>query len=64
MESKTGVKLEMVGLDGNAFSILGRARKALKQAGMSDQVDEFHKEATDGDFDHLLQTCIKWFDTE
>ena len=26
--------------------------------------DEFSKEAMSGDYDHLHQTCMKWFDVE
>ncbi len=55
--------LELLGHDGNAFAILGRAAKTLKRAGYNqDQVDAFHAEATAGDYDHLLGTCMKWFD--
>jgi len=61
METKTQVHLELVGLDGNAFSILGRAKTALDRAGQSDLWDQFHTEATSGDYSHLLITCMKWF---
>lgn len=64
MDSKTGIKLTLVGQDGNAFYILGRAQRALKQAGKHALVKEFHNEAMAGDYDHLLRTCMEWFDTE
>ncbi len=55
------VDVELVGHDGNAFAILGRVRTAMKRAGISSvEVEKFIKEATSGDYDHLLQTCIKW----
>lgn len=57
-------KLELVGHDGNAFVILGRAIKALRREGMEDKIKEFEKEATSGDYNHLLQTCMKYFDVE
>lgn len=59
------VHVELVGGDGNAFFILGRCQKAARRAGLSKEtIDEFHKEATSGDYDHLLQTCLKWFDCD
>lgn len=26
------------------------------------EIDQFRKEATSGDYDHLLQTCMRWVD--
>ncbi len=35
----------------------------MKQAGLSEeQRDEFQKEALSGNYDHLLQTCMKYVD--
>ena len=49
----------LVGLDGNAFAILGRVQRAMRQAGWSKTaIDSFMAEATAGDYDHLLQTVI------
>lgn len=62
--SKTMVPLKLVGEDGNAFSILGRASKALRRAGMSNLFDEYHTEATSGDYNHLLYTTMMWFDVD
>ena len=51
--------------DGNSFSILGRCRRAVKRKRLSEEVfKEFHKEATSGDHDHLLQTVFKFFDAK
>lgn len=53
------------GPDGNAFVILGRAHDALKNAGCSkEQMDAFQKEATSGDYEHLLDTCDDWFELQ
>ena len=54
------VEVELVGQDGNAFAILGAVSKALRRAGHGDAVDAFMKEATSGDYDHLLQTAVKY----
>jgi len=62
--SETGIPLPMVGHDGNAFAILGKARQALIDHDRADLVDRFIAEARAGDYDHLLQTCIRWFDCD
>lgn len=59
--NKTGLNLEIIGKDGNAFNILAIASKTLKRNGMSSLVEEFITEATSGDYDHLLMTCMEWF---
>ncbi len=54
--------LRLVGEDGNAFAILGRASKLLRDHGLDkDVVDQFLAEARSGDYDHLLDTCQRWF---
>ncbi len=57
--------LKLVGRDGNAFVILGNAVKVAKRSGWDKvQIDTFLAEAESGDYDHLLQTCMKYFDVE
>ena len=42
---------------------LGRCRKAAREAGLRDsEINAFLTEATAGDYDHLLQTAMRWFD--
>ena len=60
--SSEKLTLKLTGEDGNAFAILGRAAKALKRAGRSDEVDTFMAEATAGNYDHLLQVVMGWFE--
>ena len=56
-------KVKLTGEDGNAFAILGVVRKALRKAGWTqEQLEAFFREATSGNYDHLLQTCIKYAD--
>jgi len=56
-------KVKLVGTDGNAFSILGKVRQALKMAKYpKEKIEEFTKEATKGDYNELLATCMKWAD--
>ena len=59
------ITVELVGKDGNAFNILGICRRAMKQAGLSEtEINEFTKEATSGDYNKLLTTCVEWFNVE
>ena len=56
-------ELELVGQDGNVFLILGKAARAAKRAGWSqEKIDKFMEEAKSGDYDHVLQTCMEYFD--
>lgn len=55
------VEVQLTGQDGNAFFILGRVSKALRRAGVSqEEIESFRAEATSGDYDHLLQTVVRW----
>lgn len=57
------VAVQLVGLNGNAFAILGRCVHAAKRGGVAPaEITAFKAEATSGDYDHLLQTCMLWFD--
>jgi hypothetical protein len=47
--------------DGNAFAIIALGRKELQKLGRHDEVPAFTEEMTSGDYDHLIQTIIKWF---
>lgn len=52
------------GQDGNAFGLIGGARRALRKAGATtEQIEEFSNEATSGDYDHVLQTIMAWVNT-
>jgi hypothetical protein len=51
--------------DGNAFAILGRVNREMRRAGLSQaERAAFTKEATSGDYDHLLVTVMRWFDVQ
>lgn len=56
-------KLKLTGEDGNAYFIISRARRVLQKAGYKkEEIDKFEEEATSGDYDNVLSTCMKWFD--
>ena len=57
------ISVQLVNTDGNAMAIVSKVRHALHEHGVSkEEVDQFVEEAFSGDYDNLLQTCIKWVD--
>lgn len=51
------VNLQLVGLDGNAFSILGAFSGAARRQGWTkEEIDAVTKNAMSKDYDHLLST--------
>ena len=51
--------------NGNAFSIMGRVKKALMQAGADKEyIDKYLKEAISGDYDHLLVVSMEYVNVE
>lgn len=53
------VDLNLVGLDGNAFAILGTWRRAAQRQGLTlAEITLVIDEATKGDYDHLLRVII------
>ena len=53
----------LVGVDGNAFSIMGYVRSAMKRAKMTSQdIDAYTKDATSSDYNHLLVVSCKMSD--
>jgi len=53
-------KLSIIGRDGNAFAILGAAQRVAKANKLD--WETIRTEATDGDYDHLLRTMMKYFE--
>lgn len=57
------IVVQLIGEDGNAFGVLGLVTRALREAGVpKEERDAFMREATGGDYDGLLGTCMKWVD--
>jgi len=55
------IRVKLTGKDGNAFAILGRVQRALRNAGVDRvEVKQFMMDATAGDYNHLLQVCLAW----
>ena len=59
--SKYDITVELSGIDGNAFSIMGAVTKAMRRAGVSrEEQDQYFKEARSGDYNQLLATTMEW----
>ena len=58
--AKTNVKIKLTGTDGNAFSILGKVRNALRKEGHVNLIEQYMKEATAGDYDNLLRVSMEY----
>ena len=57
-----GIKLQLSGQDGNAFSIIAHCMSVMeKNKLLKEEIKKFRDEATSGDYDHLLQVCMAWF---
>ena len=57
--------LKVVGTDGNAFALLGKAKQAASKAGWdAAKTSAMMTEAMAGDYNHLLATLMEHFDVE
>lgn len=54
---------DLVGIDGNAFNVMGYVRRAMKECGFSkDEIEAYTKDATSGDYNHLLVVSMDIID--
>ena len=53
------IMIDLTGPDGNAFALLGQAKKYARQLDMDFNL--IQKEMTSGDYEHLLNTFDKYF---
>lgn len=56
------IKVELIGKDGNAYFIIGTVKKALKEAGLHKEAEQYAEEAKSGDYDHLLCVTMEYVD--
>lgn len=48
----------LVGIDGNAYSLMGYTQDAMAEQGFSkEEIDVFLKDATSGNYNHLVGVC-------
>jgi hypothetical protein len=53
------VKMTLIGVDGNAFFLMGAfSREARKQGWTDDEITAVTDECMKGDYDHLLRTLM------
>lgn len=50
----------LVGVDGNAFCVLGYTANALKKVGLGDKVKEMRDKATSSDYNNLIRVCLEY----
>jgi hypothetical protein len=54
------IKVKLVNEDGNAFAIMGRVTSAMRRAGLQkEDIDTYRKDATTGNYDHLLRVTME-----
>lgn len=64
MKPLTNAKVRLSGEDGNAFSIIGRTRLAMRRAKVDKAIIErYSTEARSGDYDNVLQTTMRYVET-
>lgn len=54
--------LKLVGHNGNVFAILGAAQVVARKNSMD--WNKIYEEATSGDYNHLIQVMMKYFDVQ
>lgn len=56
-------KYNLVGVDGNAYSVMGYVTKAMRMENFSKQeIDNYLKDATSDDYSHLLRVSVEMID--
>jgi len=56
----TDAVVQIIGKDSNAFVILGYVRRCILSSNPPELADDFMREATAGDYNHLLITCMRY----
>ena len=56
----TNAVVQIIGKDSNAFVILGYVRRCILSSNHPELADDFMREATAGDYNHLLITCMRY----
>ena len=58
----TDAVVQLTGEEGNAFFILEHVRRSILNSNRPELAEDFMREATSGDYDHLLCTCMRYVD--
>ena len=52
-------KYTLVGVNGNAFAVMGYVIRCMEKEGRSiEQIEEYRKDATSSNYDHLLSVSV------
>lgn len=55
------ISVQLAEQDGNAMAIIARVIGAMRRAHVSEnELSEFADEAMSGNYDNVLQTCMRW----
>lgn len=55
------IEVQLTGVDGNAWMVMGVVRKALRRAGVSTvEIEKYSEESMSGDYDNLLAVAFRW----
>lgn len=55
------IEVTLSGYDGNAFAIMARVSDKMRRAKVpQSEIEKYLEESTSGDYDHLLQTAMRW----
>lgn len=55
-------KYSLVGVDGNAYSLMGYTARALRNEGLRNLEKEMTSKATSGDYYNLIRVCDEYLD--
>ncbi len=59
------VEVQLTGEKEHYLLLMGRCIKAAQRGGVpQEEIDAFNVEATSGDYNHLIQTCTRWWTLE
>jgi len=58
---KYNVQVQLSGEDGNAFAIIAKVNRALRNAGATpEEMSQYQQESMSGDYDNLLRVASQW----
>lgn len=58
-----GEKYCLVGVDGNAYAVMGYVQRAMKQEGfIKEEIDAYLQKAMSGDYNNLLCVSMEYVD--
>ena len=59
------IQVTLSGTSGNALSLVGAVERGLRRADVDPaEIQQFRKEALSGDYDHVIQTAMRWVDVD